>query len=181
MEYLTIQLVTVATAEPAGDLFSSIGVNWTLLGLQTVAFLLLLFILKKFVYPPLAAMLDKRDEAVKASADAAMEAEKHAVEAEARTAELLDEAKREAADIVATAKEEASKTAEDVARKAEAKADALLANARDELAKDVASAKKALASETVGLVAEASGKLLGGKIDATKDAELIAKALKESQ
>ena len=181
MEYLTIQLVTVATAEPAGDLFSSIGVNWTLLGLQTVAFLLLLFILKKFVYPPLAAMLDKRDEAVKASADAAMEAEKHAAEAEARTAELLDEAKREAADIVATAKEEASKTAEEVARKAEARADALLVSARDELAKEVASAKKELATETISLVADVSGKLLGSKIDTAKDAELIAKALKESK
>lgn len=169
------------TATDNSDLFGSLGINWTLLGLQTLAFLLLLFILKRFVYPPLLAMLDKRDEAVRASADAAMEAEKHAAEAEARTAELLDEAKREASEIVATAKEEASNTAEDIARKAEAKAQTMLSSARDELAKDVASAKKALASETIGLVAEASGRLLGGKIDATKDAELIAGALKESK
>ena len=118
-----------STATENSDLFGSLGINWTLLGLQTLAFVILLLILKKFVYPPLVAMLDRRDEVVKASADAAMEAEKHAAEAEARTAELLDEAKREAADIVTTAKEEASKTAEEVARKAEAKADALLANA----------------------------------------------------
>ena len=60
------------TATDNSDLFGSLGINWTLLGLQTLAFLLLLFILKKFVYPPLLAMLDKRDEAVRASADAAM-------------------------------------------------------------------------------------------------------------
>ena len=61
-------------------------------------------------------MLDKRDDAVRASADAAMEAEKHAAEAEARTAELLDEAKQEAADIVSTAKEEAAKSVEDATK-----------------------------------------------------------------
>ena len=103
MEYITRQLVTVAsTSEQGGDLFSSLGINWTLLALQTVAFLILLFILKKFVYPPLVAMLDKRDDAVRASADAAMEA-------------------------------------------------------------------------------EASGKILGDKVDAKKDAEIIAKALKGSK
>ena len=182
MEYITRQLVTVAsTSEQGGDLFSSLGINWTLLGLQTVAFLILLFILKKFVYPPLVAMLDKRDDAVRASADAAMEAEKHAAEAEARTAELLDEAKQEAAEIVSTAKEEAAKSVEDATKKAEAKADAMLASARDELNKEVASAKKALATETIGLVAEASGKILGDKVDAKKDAEIIAKALKGSK
>ena len=70
-----------STATENSDLFGSLGINWTLLGLQTLAFVILLLILKKFVYPPLVAMLDKRDEAVKASADAAMEAEKHAAEA----------------------------------------------------------------------------------------------------
>ena len=57
----------------------------------------------------------------------------------------------------------------------------MLASARDELNKEVASAKKALATETIGLVAEASGKILGDKVDAKKDAEIIAKALKGSK
>ena len=95
-----------ANADPAvqaeTNIFTSLGLDWKLLVLQTLAFLLLLWLLKKFVYPPILAMLDKRDAAVKASADAAMEAERYAAEAEARTAELLDEAKHEAAAIVAT-------------------------------------------------------------------------------
>lgn len=182
MEYITTQLVTIgATAEPSGDLFSSLGINWTLLGLQTLAFLILLFILKKLVYPPLVAMLDKREDAIKASADAAMEAERQAAEAESRTAELFDDAKKEAAAIVATARDEASRLAEDTHEKTQAKADAMLKTAQDEISKEIEGAKSALQSEAMELVAMATGKVLDEKIDTKKDGALIEKALKEAK
>ena len=65
MNQLLIQLAS-APAEKS-DLFSSIGIDWKLLALQTVAFLVLLWILKKWVYPPIAAMLDKREAAIEAA------------------------------------------------------------------------------------------------------------------
>ena len=67
--------LTQFAAEPAkADLFSSIGIDWKLLVLQTIAFLLLLVILKKFVYPPIVAMLDRRDEMIKEAYEAAKQA-----------------------------------------------------------------------------------------------------------
>ncbi len=179
MEYITKQLqIVAATEEPSADLFSALGIDWTLLGLQVLAFLILLAFLKKFVYPPLVSMLDKREESVKASADAAMEAERHAAEAEARTAELLNEAKKEAAEIVATAREEASVAAEAMHDKSEKKAAAMIDSAKDEISKEIEGAKKALQSEALELVAMATGKVLEEKIDAKKDSALIKKALK---
>ncbi len=177
----TILTQFAATAGEQQDLFGSLGIDWRLLALQTLAFLILLAILKKFVYPPLVSMLDQRDEAVKASADAAMEAERQAAEAEARTAELLDEAKREASEIVATAREEANKLAETTQKKAETRAENMLENARDEISKEIEGAKSALRSEALELVALATGSVLGEKVDAKKDKALIEKALKEAK
>ena len=175
-----LQQFGTAAAEHS-DLFGSLGINWTLLVLQVVAFLILLLILKKFVYPPLLSMLDKRDEAVRASADAAMEAEKNAAEAEARTAELIDEAKKEAIQIVATAKEEANDTADAINKKAEHRAEALVLAAKEEIAKEVDNAKQAIKSDTLDLVAMATSKVAEVKIDTTADKKLIEKALEGSE
>ena len=175
---MDIAILTFGTAAvEQQDLFSSIGINWTLLGLQVVAFLILLYILRRYVYPPLVAMLDKRDEAVKASADAAMEAERHAAEAETRTAELIDEAKKEAAEIVATAHEEATRTAETIHKKAEHRAEALVQSAKEEIAKEIDGAKKAIKSDALELVAMAAGKVAEVKVDAKVDKALIQQAL----
>ena len=63
MERLVTQFASAeAHATDKADLFGSLGIDWKLLILQSVAFLVLLFVLSKWVYPPLAAMLDKRDK-----------------------------------------------------------------------------------------------------------------------
>lgn len=57
MEYIITNFATTDTsASPKGDLFGSVGVDWTLLALQLIAFVILMLILKKFVYPPLSAV-----------------------------------------------------------------------------------------------------------------------------
>lgn len=179
MKYLLLQAQNLAnTAQPNGDLMSSLGIDWALLGYQTLAFLLLLLILKRFVYPPLLNMLDKRDELIKASADAAMQAEQQASEAEARTAEMVARARQDAAEIVETAKQEAVEVASLIHEKAEARAEALIVSARDELSKEVESAKKLLKQETIELVALATGKVLEEKIDTKQDIQLIEKVIR---
>jgi len=82
------------------DMFTSLGLDWKALGLQTVAFLVLLVLLRKFVYPPLVEALDKRDAQVRAGAKAARQAQKAADESEARTAAMLKNAQRESRAII---------------------------------------------------------------------------------
>lgn len=168
-----------ATAADSPDLFGSLGIDWRLLVLQTIAFLILLLILKKLVYPPLMAMLDKRDQAAKASADAVAEAQKYASEAEARTAAMVEKAKREAADIVTTAKQEASAMSEKSEEKARAKAEAIAAASLEELNKEVVTARKMLRNEALDLVALATEKVVGKTVSGSVDEKLIEKSLEE--
>ncbi len=181
MNTILLQFAVATEGVEEAGLFGSLGIDWTLLLMQTIAFLVLLAILRKWVYPPLLAMLDKRDKLLRDSTEAAVSAKKEAENAEKKTAALLKKARAEAGDIVATAREEATSVVEAAQKKATDKAEALVAAARDDIAKEVESARVLLHNETLNLVAEATGTVLGVKIDGKTDSKLIEKALKEAR
>ena len=179
MEYILTQFAS--TAPEKADLFSSLGIDWRLLILQSVAFLILLVILRKWVYPPLAAMLDKRESDIRESAEAAQQAKKEAEAAEEKTAELLKKARDEAGEIVGNARDEATSVVELAHKKALDKADAIVAAAKGDIEKEIESAKKILHNETLNLVADATGAVLKKKVDTKTDTELIEQAVKEAK
>ena len=170
------QLFTQFAAEKAG-LFESIGIDWKLLVLQTIAFLLLLWILKRFVYPPLVAMLDRSEDKAKAAEKAATEAEKKANNSLQQVGEMLTKARAEANDIVEAAREQAADVADEATKRATEKADALVKQAHDDITKEVEAAKKSLYNETLGLVADATGAVLREKVDQKRDETLIERAV----
>lgn len=178
MKYILLQFANASGGE--SDLFGSLGINWKMLLLQLVAFLILLAILKKWVYPPLVTMLDKRDAQIRESAELAQSAKKEAEAAGEKTAKLLKEARKEATDIVTTARDEATNIVETAHTKAADRANALIETARGEITSEVEAAKKALYNETLELVAEATGTILKEKVDTKADAALIEQAVKEA-
>lgn len=161
------------------DLFSSIGIDWKLLALQTLAFLVLLWILKKWVYPPIVAMLDKRDAAIEQAAKAADEAQKQAAKSEAATEKLLSQARKDASMIVSSAKQEAAELASVSDKKAKERAVRIVADAQEQIGRDVEQAKKQLKNELVDLVAAATEKVTSNIVDAQSSSDIIAKNLKE--
>lgn len=180
MEKILTQFANSGASEKA-DLLGSLGIDWTLLSLQTVAFLILLFVLRKFVYPPIMEMLIKREKDLRAADLAAKSAKENADKAEEMTAEMMRKARAEANKIVTSAREEAAEAIEDATKKAAVKSEALIKEAHDKIAQEVANAKKELHNSTLELVAEATGKVLGEKLDTKKDAKLISTALKEAE
>ncbi len=173
-------LTTFASAEKA-DLFGVLGIDLKLLILQSIAFLIMLWVLKKFVYPPLTHALDERQKTVEAGLKAAKEAEDNAAKSQKEVEKLLATARREAEAIVATAKSEATSSIEAAEKKAKSKAERIIAQAHDQLEQDVLAARKALRKDTIELVALATEKIAKTKIDAKTDAGLIEASLKEVQ
>lgn len=173
-------LYTLASTEVAtkAGLFESLGIDWKMLVLQSIAFLLLLWLLSKYVYPVLNSMIDKREADLEASQNAAKEAQEEAAKAEANIKKLMQGAQKEASEIVATAKAEASTMLAATEEKAKASADRIVASAQESIAKDVLAAKKALHNETIDLVALATEKVVGKTVNAKVDKTLIKEALK---
>lgn len=173
-------LTNFAAAEASQKgFFEQLGIDWTLLVLQVLAFLVLVVVLGKFVYPIFMRIIDEREGRIEESLKAAREAADHASTVQEDIDKKLATARREAKDIVATAKDEANSMLAKADEKAKANADHLLEAARDEIAKETMAAKKALQNETLDLIVLATEKVVGKSIDAKADKTIIKKALEE--
>ena len=157
----------------------ALGIDVPTLIFQTIAFLVLVVVLGKWVYPTFIEAVDRREKRISDSIKAADAAQKAADNAGDDAAKLLHEARAEASEIIATAKQEATALLDGAEDKARAKAETIVASARDELDKDLRAAKKALRDETIELVALATEKVVGKAVTADVDATMIAASLKE--
>lgn len=169
------------TAETNSDLFGALGIDWRLLILQVVAFLILVWLLGKFVYPWLMKSVDERQKDIEAAAKAAKKAQESAAESQAETAELLAEARKEATEIVATAKLEATEMLSASEAKSKSTAEKIVADAHAQIEKDIDKARRELHDETLELIALATEKIVRQKMDKKADEALIADLLKEAK
>lgn len=166
---------------PQGDIFSALGIDWKMLIFQIIAFVVLVWLLGKFVYPVLIKTVDARHAEIEASSKAAASAEKQAHEASEKIDKMLRQARAEASDIVSTAKEEATAAIESAEAKSKVRADHIISEAHDQLEKDVTAAKKALHNETLELIALATEKVIGKTVNASVDKAVISAAVKEAK
>lgn len=165
----------------ASDIFSALGIDWKMLVFQVVGFVILVWLMTKFVYPPLLKTIDARQEKIEASSEAAKAAEEKAAKASKDITKLLAEARKEASEIVVTAKEEATAQAAENAAKSKAEAERIVTAAQDTISKEVLAAKKMLHNETIELVALATEKVVGKTVSAGVDNGVIKTALEESK
>lgn len=170
-----------STTEPEGDLLSALGIDWQLLIVQIVAFLILVWLLGKFVYPWLMKSVDERQKSIEDAAKAAKEAQNSAAASEAETAKLLKQARKDAAEIVETAKLEATTFVTETETRAKSTAEKIVADAKAQIDKDIDKARRELHDETLELIALATEKIVRKKLDKKADEALITEALKEAK
>lgn len=168
------------TAASDGNILTALGIDWKLLILQIVGFLILVVLLGKFVYPWLMKSVDERQAKIEEAAKMATEAQAEAAKTEEKVAQLLDEARKEAASIVATARQESAAALSESEEKARKTAERIVAEAHEQIDKDVIAAKKTLYNETLNLVATATEKVVGTVVDKKANEAIIAAAIKES-
>lgn len=174
---LLTQFAETASTEASGNILDSLGVDWKLLVIQLVAFLLLVALLAKFVYPVFMKIIDKREADMKASAAAAETAREHAEKAEHEVEKLLAVARKDAQDIVATAKNEATLMVEKSEHSAKAKAEQIVAQAQEDIDKQIIAARKTLESDTLRLVKQAASAATAGVADSKLDDAMIKRSV----
>lgn len=150
--------------------------NATLI-VEIVAFLAVLGVIGKYVLPVLNKALEERQEQIRGALEAAETARAEAAEAEAERQQTLDEARRQARDIVT----QANKAAERVAAQAEergrieyerlvARADAEIAGARQRAVDEVS-------SKVGALVISVARQVIAREIDESSHRALIDEAV----
>lgn len=168
--------------EAAGGI-AALGLDWKAFLFQLTTFVLVLLILRKFVFGKLVATLSARQKAVEDSLKQAAEIEDKLKNTEKTVAGMLSEARKEADEVVSASHKEAAQMLEAAEAKSAKRAEHIVAEAKAQMDVELAKARESLKKETAHLVAAATEHVIGEKLDASKDAKLIdaalAKAAKE--
>ncbi len=153
-------------------------------GLDPLAFLLQLgaiivfyVLFRKLALKKVVSVLDERHNTIEKSLSDAQQIAKDVAAAEEKQAELLAEARTQAEVIMSDANNEAGLIIKNAEDRATSKVEGMIKDAHSRIEDDIAKAKRNLQTEVASLVAEATESIIGEKLDAKKDQDLIKKAL----
>lgn len=166
-------------AEPSAGGLAAFGVNWQMLLFQAITFLLVVWVLKKFVMGKVYEIIDARKAEIDEGLDRAEQAKKDLASAQDEIDTILGEARNQAEGIVASAKKESSEMIKAAEDKAVKRAEAIITDAQSKLAVDVEKARRSLQTETARLIGEVTETILHEKLTTEKDQKLIRNELEQ--
>jgi F-type H+-transporting ATPase subunit b len=139
--------------------------------------LVLVFLFYKYIIPPLNRVLSERQEQIRASIEAAEHAKKEAEAADDERVHVLDEARGQAREIVASAQQTADKVRADAATSGQTEYERIVAAAAIDVQAARQRAIEEAASRLGEIVIEVVTKIVGREIDAGAHRELINEAI----
>ncbi len=148
------------------EALTKLGINPLLLIAQIVNFLLLLWILNKFLYKPILKLFRERSSKIEDGIKTAETLKKQAAEADERHRQLIEEAKKEAHRII----EQATKLGDEEKKK-------IIEIANEESRKIVERTMQEIKAEKQNIMAEIKKEV--GEMVVTLSADLIRKKLDE--
>lgn len=150
-----------------------LGINLGTLILQILSFIIVLVVLRRWVYGPVLDMLEKRREMVAESAENARIASEARENAEKDAAKIVAEAQAKAAQLV----REATERAEQVERELRAAAEAEAAKAREAALSEIVLERERILgevrSQVAALAIAAAQRLIGEALDEKRQHALI--------
>ena len=148
---------------------------------QTVIFVILIFLLKKYAWKPILDAVNDREEGIKNALEAADNAKKEMEALNADNERILREAKAERDSILKEAREIKETIITEAKTQATEEADKVLASAREQINNEKLAAITELKNQVADLSIDIAEKVLKSELkDADKQKELVNNALKEA-
>lgn len=147
-----------------GDTAKQFGVDWPHLIAQIVSFGIVAFLLQRFAYKPVLAILEERRQRIAESQANAEKIKAELARAEAQRQEVLAQANSQAVKLIEEARAAAARVQETETQKAIAAAEQIISKARDAAAADharmLAELKREVGRLVVQTTATVTGKIL---------------------
>jgi F-type H+-transporting ATPase subunit b len=161
------------------DFFNAFGVDvWKLL-FQVVNFLLLLWLLNRFLFRRVLTTLDERKARIEKGLEDAEAAARDRELARAEREAAVAEARREAQAMIARANKIAEDSRAEIVAQAREEAEKVTARAREEISAEKEKAMAELRATVADLALEAAGRLVRKEMDAATQRRLVEDFLKE--
>ena len=132
---------------------------------EVIAFAIIIWVLAKYVIPPINKAMADRQEAIRQQFAELDEAEADARKAEADYKEQLNNAKHEAARIREEAREQGAQIVQDAREKASTEADRIIEHAHAQIEADRKAAMASLRRDVGSLATNLAGRIVGESMD----------------
>lgn len=147
-------------------------VPWTFIA-QICNLFLQVYLIKRFLFKPINAMLEKRKAMADAEIQDAVNAKEEAAAMKSEYEQNMLEAKNKANEIVTTAQKTAAIQSEEMLKEASRQAAAMKAKAESDIAQERRKAVNEVKNEIGGMAMEIAGKVIEREINEEDHAKLI--------
>lgn len=161
------------------EIFKTFGLNLPLVVAQVVNFLIILYILKRFLYKPLFNMLQKREKMIKESLAKADESKKVLQKAEIQEKEIIKKARENANQILKDAREQSIAIIKQAEEETKKQTDRMVHEAKLQIEQDMTHAQAQLNKYVSKLSVELLKKSLNNVFTDEEQSEIVEKAVKE--
>lgn len=159
--------------------FDAFGVDLPKLAFQVINFLLILYLLNRFLFRRVLSLLDERQERIAKGLEDAEAAARDRELARAEREAALDEARKESQAMVARATKIAEDSRAEIVAAARAEAEKVAARATDEITAEKQRAIAELRSQVADLALDAAGRLVKAEMNAPTQRRLVEEFLAE--
>lgn len=170
-------MFTIVGSSASG--LGALGINGSAFLIQLVTFVIGYFVLRHFAFGPIIKILDERRAKIEKGVQLSDQMQRDRETLDKTIKEANHEARRKADAIIADANDAAKAVLRDVEATASAKADAIIQEAQERSVQEAARMRRSIESEVTSLISEVTEALIHEKVDASKDASLIQRALRE--
>ncbi len=160
-------------------LIEAFDINLVGLVFQVINFLLLLYLLNRFLFKPLLARMDERSAKIEKGLEDAETAARDRELARAEREAAVGEARKEAAEMLARANKIAEDTRNEILSDARTEAEKVTQRAREEINAEKEKAMSELRSQVADLALDAAAKLVRSDMNATTQRRLVEEFLAE--
>jgi F-type H+-transporting ATPase subunit b len=160
------------------EVLTSLGINWKLFIAQAVNFSIILLVLWKWVFKPVAGALEARRVKIEESVKKAETIEKARIDLASERAEELKRARLEAEAVLNKAIAEAQNIKQETIAGAHKEAEKMLASAKATMVREKDQMMLELREEVATLVVMGTEKILREKINSEKDKNMIKDIVK---
>ena len=161
------------------DVLNTLGINARDFIWHTINFLILLFLLSKFLYRPIVSMLDERSRRIQESLEAAERAQADVARADREREELLATTRREIGEMMAQAQSAAERIHSEARSTAQQEAQRIVETARQEADAERTQAMAELRREVASLAVSAAERVISRSLDDQAHRQLVEEFLDE--
>jgi len=148
---------------------------------QIVAFLIVVWVLKKFAWKPLLSVMEERRKKIRAEFEGIEEQKKKVQTLTEEYQEKLKGIEAEARAKIQEAVNEGRKISQEIQTEARAQAREILDRTKEQVEREIAKAKIQLKNDLVNMTVAATEKIIKEKLDAQKHQKLIEEFIDQAE